>query len=87
MNGGQVIPDISAIVRAIVIVVVVVFFGWLLLAWAVVKRPILALPVAAFTGLVLLIGMHDAQGPRGGGAVAHDRHVARTASARHARVR
>jgi S-DNA-T family DNA segregation ATPase FtsK/SpoIIIE len=39
----------------------VVFFGWLLLAWAVVKRPILGLAVAAFTGLVLLVGMHDAQ--------------------------
>jgi len=61
MNGGQVAPDISGIVRAIVVVVVVLFFGWLLLAWAVVKRPILALPVAAFTGLVLLVGMHDAQ--------------------------
>ncbi len=62
MNGGQVAPDISAIIRMIVIVVAVVFFGWLLLAWAVFKRPILAIPVAAFTGLVLLVGMHDAQG-------------------------
>jgi S-DNA-T family DNA segregation ATPase FtsK/SpoIIIE len=62
MNGGQVAPDIGGIVRAVLIVVVVLFFGWLLLAWAVVKRPILALPVAAFTGLVLLMGMHDAQG-------------------------
>ena len=61
MNGGQVVPDISGIVRAIIVVVVVLFFGWLLLAWAVVKRPILALPVAAFIGLVLLVGMHDAQ--------------------------
>ena len=57
-------PDIGGIVRAIVIVVAVLLFGWLLLAWAVVKRPILALPVAAFTGLVLLVGMHDAQGSR-----------------------
>jgi len=62
MNGAQVVPDVGGIVRATVIVVVVVFFGWLLLAWAVFKRPILALPVAAFTGLVLLMGMHDAQG-------------------------
>ncbi len=62
MNGGQVAPDIGGIVRAVVIVVAVLFFGWLLLAWAVIKRPILALPVAAFTGLVLLMGMHDAQG-------------------------
>jgi S-DNA-T family DNA segregation ATPase FtsK/SpoIIIE len=62
MNGGQVVPDIGGLVRAVVIVVVVLFAGWLLVAWAVVKRPILALPVAAFTGLVLLMGMHDAQG-------------------------
>lgn len=62
MNGGQAVPDVGGIVRAIVVVVVVVFFGWLVLAWAVVKRPILALPAAAFTGLVLLVGMHDAQG-------------------------
>jgi len=61
MNVGQVAPDIGGIVRAIVIVVVVLFFGWLLLAWAVVKRPLLALPIAAFTALVLLVGMHDAQ--------------------------
>jgi len=61
MNGGQVVPDVGGIVRAIVVVVVVLCFGWLLLAWAVFKRPILALPVAAFTGLVLLVGMHDAQ--------------------------
>ena len=61
MNVGQVAPDIGGIVRAIVIVVVVLFFGWLLLVWAVVKRPLLALPIAAFTALVLLVGMHDAQ--------------------------
>ncbi len=62
MNGGQVAPDIGGIVRMVVIVVAVLFFGWLLVAWAVIKRPILALPVAAFTALVLLIGMHNAQG-------------------------
>jgi S-DNA-T family DNA segregation ATPase FtsK/SpoIIIE len=61
MNVGQVAPDIGGIVRTIVIVVVVLFCGWLLLAWAVVKRPLLALPVAAFTALVLLVGVHDAQ--------------------------
>jgi len=54
-------PPIGGLVRAIVIVLVVLFAGWLLLAWAVIKRPILALPVAAFTGLVVLVGMHDAQ--------------------------
>ena len=54
-------PPIGGLVRAIVIVLVVLFAGWLLLAWAVLKRPMLALPVAAFTGLVVLVGMHDAQ--------------------------
>jgi len=54
-------PPIGGLVRAILIVLVVLFAGWLLLAWAVLKRPILALPVAAFTGLVVLVGMHDAQ--------------------------
>jgi S-DNA-T family DNA segregation ATPase FtsK/SpoIIIE len=61
MNVQQAAPDVGGIVRVVVTVVVVLFFGWLLLAWAVVKRPILALPVAAFTALVLLVGMHDAQ--------------------------
>jgi len=61
MNVGQVAPDIGGIVRTIVTVVVVLFCGWLLLAWAVIKRPLLALPVAAFTALVLLVGVHDAQ--------------------------
>ena len=60
MNGVEA-PPIGGLVRAIVIVLVVLFAGWLLLAWAVLKRPILALPVAAFTGLVVLVGMHDAQ--------------------------
>lgn len=54
-------PPIGGLVRAIVIVLTVLFAGWLLLAWAIVKRPILAIPIAAFTGLVVLVGMHDAQ--------------------------
>jgi S-DNA-T family DNA segregation ATPase FtsK/SpoIIIE len=54
-------PSVGGMVRAIVIVVVVLVAGWLLLAWAVVKRPILAVPVVVFTALVLLVGMHDAQ--------------------------
>jgi hypothetical protein len=57
----QASPDLGGIVNTIVIVVVVLVAGWLLLAWVIVKRPVLALPVAAFTGLVLLVGMHDAQ--------------------------
>jgi S-DNA-T family DNA segregation ATPase FtsK/SpoIIIE len=61
VNARRAAPDIGAIVSTIVIVVVVVLFGWLLLLWAIVKRPVLALPVAAFAGLVVLVGMHDAQ--------------------------
>jgi S-DNA-T family DNA segregation ATPase FtsK/SpoIIIE len=57
----QAAPDIGGIVNTIIIVVVVLVAGWLLLAWAIIKRPLLALPVAAFTGLVVLVGMHDAQ--------------------------
>jgi hypothetical protein len=61
MNGRQVAPDVGGIVNAIVVVVVVLLVGWLLLAWAIVKRPVLALPAAAFTGLVVLVGLHDAE--------------------------
>jgi S-DNA-T family DNA segregation ATPase FtsK/SpoIIIE len=61
VNARQVAPDIGGIVNTIVIVVVVLLFGWLLVLWAIVKRPVLALPVAAFAGLVVLVGMHDAQ--------------------------
>jgi hypothetical protein len=39
-------PPIGGLVRAIVVVLVVLLFGWFLLAWAVLKRPILALPAA-----------------------------------------
>jgi len=54
-------PPIGGLVRAIVIVLVVLLAGWLLLTWAVVKRPLLAIPAAVFVGLVVLVGMHDAQ--------------------------
>jgi S-DNA-T family DNA segregation ATPase FtsK/SpoIIIE len=54
-------PQVGGMVRTIVIVVVMLVAGWLLLAWVIVKRPILAIPVAIFTALVLLVGMHDAQ--------------------------
>lgn len=46
MNGRQVAPDVGGIVNAIAVVVVVLVAGWLLLAWAIVKRPVLALPAA-----------------------------------------
>ncbi|MCA1699921.1 MAG: cell division protein FtsK, partial [Actinobacteria bacterium] len=61
MNGRQVAPDVGGIVNTIVVVVVVLLVGWLLLAWAVVKRPVLALPTAVFAGLVVLVGLHDAE--------------------------
>ena len=54
-------PPIGGLVRAIVIVLAVLLAGWLLLTWAVVKRPLLAIPAAVFVGLVVLVGMHDAQ--------------------------
>src|SRR5918998_5950716 len=59
MKGAA--PNIGTIVNAIVAVLVVLLFGWFLLVWAVLKRPILALPAAGFVGLVVLIGSHDAQ--------------------------
>jgi S-DNA-T family DNA segregation ATPase FtsK/SpoIIIE len=61
MNVSQAAPDAGGLVRTALIVVVVLVAGWLLLAWAIVKRPLLALPIAVFTGLVVLVGMHDAQ--------------------------
>ncbi|MGH9273975.1 MAG: FtsK/SpoIIIE domain-containing protein, partial [Acidimicrobiales bacterium] len=54
-------PPIGGLVRTIVIVIVVLVGWWLLLAWAIARRPILAIPAAAFTALVVLVGMHDAQ--------------------------
>jgi len=54
-------PPIGGMVRAIVVVLVVLLFGWFLLAWAVIKRPIMALPAAALVGPVALVGSHDAQ--------------------------
>jgi S-DNA-T family DNA segregation ATPase FtsK/SpoIIIE len=61
MNGRQVAPDVGGIVNTIVVVMVVLLAGWLLLARAIVKRPVLALPAAAFAGLVVLVGLHDAE--------------------------
>jgi S-DNA-T family DNA segregation ATPase FtsK/SpoIIIE len=57
----QAAPDIGGIVNTIIIVVVVLVAGWLLLAWAIVRRPLLALPVATFTALVVAVGLHDAE--------------------------
>jgi len=60
MNGVEA-PPIGGFVRAALIVLVVLFAGWLLLAWVLIKRPLLGIPAAAFVALVLLVGMHDAQ--------------------------
>src|SRR3954471_23755652 len=61
MNVDRAAPDIGGIVTAIVFVFVVLVAWWLLLARAIIRRPLLALPVAVFVGLVVLVGMHDAQ--------------------------
>jgi hypothetical protein len=44
-------PSIGGMVNTIPIVVVMLVAGWLLLAWAIIKRAVLAVPAAAFTGL------------------------------------
>jgi S-DNA-T family DNA segregation ATPase FtsK/SpoIIIE len=46
---------------ALVGVLVVLVAWWLLVIWAVIKRPILAIPVAAIAGLVAWLGAHDAE--------------------------
>jgi len=60
MNGVEA-PPIGGLVRTALIVVAALFAGWLLLAWVLIKRPLLGVPAAVFVGLVLLVGMHDAQ--------------------------
>jgi len=44
-----------------VYVVIALVAGWLLVAWAVVKRPVLSVPIAAYAGPVVWLGAHDAQ--------------------------
>ena len=44
-----------------VVLAIALVAGWLLLAWAIVKRPILSLPAAAGAGLVVWLGARDAQ--------------------------
>jgi S-DNA-T family DNA segregation ATPase FtsK/SpoIIIE len=46
---------------AFVMLFVALVAGWLLVVWAVVKRPILSIPVAVYVGLVVWLGAHDAQ--------------------------
>src|SRR3954466_164075 len=61
MKVDQAAPDVGGIVATVVLVIVVLLAWWLVLAWAIIRRPLLALPVAVFVGLVVLVGMHDAQ--------------------------
>jgi DNA segregation ATPase FtsK/SpoIIIE, S-DNA-T family len=44
-----------------VFLVVALVAGWLVVVWAVVKRPILSVAIAAYVGLVVWLGEHDAQ--------------------------
>lgn len=44
----------------LIFVVIALVAGWLLVAWAVIKRPILSLPVAAYIGLGLWVGSDNA---------------------------
>lgn len=46
---------------AFVMLLVALVAGWLVVVWAVVKRPILSVPVAVYAGLVVWLGAHDAQ--------------------------
>ncbi len=41
---------------------IAVVAGWLLVAWAIVKRPVLAIPTGLFVGVSVWIGSHDAAG-------------------------
>jgi len=53
--------QVAGIAQVMVRILVVLLVGWLLVVWAVIKRPILAVPVAMYVGLVALVGAHDAQ--------------------------
>jgi hypothetical protein len=46
---------------ALVGVLVVLVAWWLVVLWAVIRRPVLAVPVAAVAGLVWWVGAHDAE--------------------------
>jgi S-DNA-T family DNA segregation ATPase FtsK/SpoIIIE len=48
------------LVDALVMLLVALVAGWLLVVWAVVKRPVLAIPTGLFVGLCAWIGGHDA---------------------------
>jgi len=54
-------PPPRDLVDVFVVLVIVLVAGWLLVAWAIVKRPILSVPVAAYVGVVVWLGERDAQ--------------------------
>jgi hypothetical protein len=52
--------EIAGVAQILITVVVALVAGPLLVLWAVVKRPLLAIPAVLFVGLVMLVGGHDA---------------------------
>src|SRR5258708_7767563 len=46
---------------ALVGVLVALVAWWLVVVWVVIRRPILAVPIAMVAGLVALVGAHDAE--------------------------
>jgi S-DNA-T family DNA segregation ATPase FtsK/SpoIIIE len=52
--------EIAGVAQILITVVVALIAGPLLVLWAVVKRPLLAIPAVLFVGLVVLVGGHDA---------------------------
>jgi DNA segregation ATPase FtsK/SpoIIIE, S-DNA-T family len=51
----------SGLADALVLLVVMFVAGWFVVAWAIIRRPILGVPAVVFAGLCAWIGMHDAQ--------------------------
>jgi DNA segregation ATPase FtsK/SpoIIIE, S-DNA-T family len=52
----------SGLLEVLGFVVIGFMAGYLVLAWAVFKRPILSLPVAAYVGLLVWLGPHEVHG-------------------------
>jgi hypothetical protein len=51
----------SGLVDALGTLVVALVAGWFVVAWAIIRRPILSIPVGGFAGLCAWVGTHDAQ--------------------------
>src|SRR5215218_1004684 len=56
-------PPPRDLAGVLVVLVVALIAGWLLVVWAVVKRPILSVPIAVYVGLVVWLGPHDESSP------------------------